>query len=63
MEIVIEGKAYLKAADAAQAAGVDVQTIYRWIKKNEIKGHKSGSKRWLVEKDSLYGHLSGRNVH
>ncbi len=43
---------YIPASEAAKAAGVAVQTIYKWIEGGKVVGAKSAD-HWYVKADSL----------
>jgi len=47
---------YMTAMEAAEKAGVNIATVYRWVEAEKIDGLKAG-KHWYVKVQSLIDHL------
>ena len=63
MAVKMDGKRYLKTAEAAQTADVNVQTIRRWIERGHVTARQMSTGRWLVEERSCshtFGERQGR---
>ncbi len=49
---MMEANGWIPASQAADAVGVNVTTIYRWIEEGKVEGTKP-SNRWYVKVASL----------
>ena len=48
---------FIRSAEAARIARVSTDTVSRWCRDGKVNGYRDGSKRWMVNKDSLEQYL------
>lgn len=56
MSEAMKNAGYITASEAARAAGVTIQTIYKWIESGKVKGTKSAD-HWYVDAGSLVEYI------
>ncbi len=48
---------FIRSTEAARIARVSTDTVSRWCRDGKVNGYRDGSKRWLVNRDSLEHYL------
>lgn len=55
-----EEKEFMPVRRAAEAAGVTVRTIYRWIEQRKVHAKRVTSGQWRICRESLFLHEAKR---
>ena len=62
MPIVIDKVEYLISKEAALLAGRSVDTIGLWCRKGIVQSRQDGTRRWLVNRQSLEKFIKGESA-
>jgi helix-turn-helix protein len=60
--ITIDGKRYLTTTDAAQYAGLAMETISVLVRQGRIFGRRYKSRQWAVDEQSLKSFVANRKA-
>jgi excisionase family DNA binding protein len=71
MPVKIDGKEYLRTAEAAEYADVTSDTIALWCRQGRVECMKTNTGRWLIGRSALelllqgkdQSHQKGRNAY
>jgi len=61
VSIVIDKVEYLTSKEAALLAGRSVDTIGLWCRKGKVQSRQDGTRRWLVNRQSLERFIKGES--